>query len=100
MADTDQGAMMLIVISYDIEDDQVRTRLANQLKDFGPRVQFSVFEADIHGAELQKLRRLLQRVNLGANDSIRLYQFCEACGKKVEIWGRGEVTQDRDFYIA
>ena len=34
----------LIVVSYDIPDDRRRLRLANTLKDFGIRVQYSVFE--------------------------------------------------------
>ncbi|RMG21471.1 MAG: CRISPR-associated endonuclease Cas2, partial [Methanobacteriota archaeon] len=42
---------MLIVISYDIEKDRTRSRLAKKLKDFGPRVQKSVFEADIGEGE-------------------------------------------------
>jgi len=91
---------MLVLISYDLEDNKTRTNLAHKLKDFGRRVQFSVFEADVHGKELTKLRTLLQEVDLGKHDSIRLYHFCEACVKKVELWGSGEVTRDQDFYIA
>ena len=91
---------MLILISYDITEDKVRTRLANKLKDFGPRVQFSVFEADINTTEeMDKLRQLLKDVKLKKEDSIRLYQFCENCLKKVKIWGKGEITKDKEFHI-
>ena len=34
---------MLTVVSYDVRDDRRRTRLAHALKDFGERVQYSVF---------------------------------------------------------
>ena len=54
---------MFILISYDISDDKKRTRLAKRLKDFGPRVQKSVFEADVKTEELNKLK---------INDIIRL----------------------------
>ena len=91
---------MLVLISYDIEDDKTRTRLAHQLKDFGPRVQFSVFEADVAAKELTRLKQMLGKVSLAANDSIRLYQFCETCFGKVKIWGKGVVTKDRELYIA
>lgn len=91
---------MLIVISYDIESNRTRTRLAKQLKNFGPRVQRSVFEGDIGAAELEKLRLLLGRVKLAKDDSIRLYPICAACADKIEIWGCGEVTRDKDYYIA
>jgi CRISPR-associated protein Cas2 len=90
---------MLIVVSYDIEKDRTRTRLAKKLKDFGPRVQKSVFEADVGEEELQTLRVILGKVKLGEEDSIRLYQFCAACDDKITIWGVGEVTEDEDYYI-
>lgn len=90
---------MLVIISYDIEDDKTRTRLAHQLKDFGPRVQFSVFEADISESELRRLTKLLAAVDLAKDDSIRLYRVCEACAEKITIWGSGKVTQDQDYYI-
>lgn len=91
---------MLVVISYDIEDDKTRTRLAHKLKDFGPRVQLSVFEADVSDKELQRLKKMIDQVELAKDDSIRMYQFCEACFKKVKIWGSGEITKDRAYYIA
>ena len=91
---------MLVVISYDIEDDRTRTRLAHKLKDFGPRVQLSVFEADVSDKEFQRLKKMINNVKLGEADSIRIYQFCEACFKKVKIWGSGKVTKDRAYYIA
>lgn len=91
---------MLYLISYDIEDDKKRTRLAHKLKDFGRRVQYSVFEADINEEEIIKLQTLLGKVQLGKNDSLRLYRLCGECRKQIKIWGKGEVTKDREYYIA
>ena len=91
---------MLIIISYDIEKDRTRTRLAKKLKDFGPRVQKSVFEADVKQTELAKLRQTLDKVELKNEDSIRLYLICAECAGKVDIWGIGQVTKDAAYYIA
>lgn len=90
---------MLILISYDLEDDRGRTRLAKLLQDFGPRVQKSVFEADVQPKELERLCAKLAKIQLGKEDSIRLYQLCESCLPKIRIWGRGKVTKDQPFYI-
>jgi len=90
---------MFVLISYDIKKDKTRTRLAKKLLDFGPRVQKSVFEADINDKELEKLQQLLGAVELGKEDSVRLYRLCAECKNKVHIWGVGEVTTDKDFYI-
>jgi len=89
----------LVIISYDIQDDRVRTRLAKKLKDFGTRVQKSVFEADINEKELTRLLKLLNSIVLEKDDSIRLYQICAACDQRITIWGVGQVTRDQDYYI-
>jgi len=91
---------MLVLISYDIENDRTRTRLAHKLKDFGPRVQYSVFEADVNAVELERLFKKLEKVQLGQHDSVRVYRLCGECAKSIKIWGVGQVTKDRDFYIA
>jgi CRISPR-associated protein Cas2 len=91
---------LLVLISYDIEKDRTRTRLAKKLLDFGKRVQYSVFEADINNDELKALIKLLKKVKLNGNDSIRLYRLCADCIGKIEIWGTGEVVKDCEYYIA
>ena len=90
---------MLLLISYDIESDRTRTRLAHKLKDFGPRVQLSVFEADVTTEELEGLYKKLGKIKLGKEDSIRVYRICGECANNIKIWGVGEVTKDRQFYI-
>lgn len=88
-----------VIITYDITDDNVRTKLANKLKDFGKRVQYSVFEGDITEVEKANLKEMLSKVKLDEDDSIRLYSLCKACVKSVEIWGSGEVTKDPEVVI-
>lgn len=90
---------MLVLMSYDIEDDKKRTKLARRLRDFGPRVQKSVFEADINEQEIVRLTDILVKTKLDKGDSIRLYRICAECVKNIQIWGLGEVTRDRDYYI-
>ena len=90
---------MYILISYDITKDKTRTKLAKKLLDFGPRIQKSVFEADINEKEMKEILALLKKTNIKKGDSIRLYKICESCKKNVQIWGSGEVTEDKEFYI-
>lgn len=90
---------MLILISYDIEEDKKRARLARKLRDFGPRVQKSVFEADVNDKELERLKDILSAIKLKSCESIRLYRICSTCAKQIEIYGQGEVTKDKDYYI-
>ena len=40
------GAPMHYTVAYDITDDKRRNRVAKILKDFGTRIQYSVFECN------------------------------------------------------
>lgn len=88
---------MLIVVSYDLPDDRRRTRLAHALKDFGERVQYSVFEC--RGDRLDLLRDKISKLIDPKQDSVRIYRLCQECRGKVEILGLGKVTEDPDVYV-
>ena len=90
---------MLTVVAYDVPDDRRRLKLANAFKDFGERVQLSVFECDLDEKELAALeKRLLKLVNL-EKDSVRIYRLCAECRARIEIHGLGVVTEDPEVYI-
>lgn len=89
----------MIVVSYDVPDDRRRTRLAHALKDFGERVQYSVFECRLTGEQVGRLRkRVVAEIDAG-EDRVRIYRFCDDCGEKVEILGEGRVTEDPEIYV-
>lgn len=88
---------MLIVVSYDLPDDRRRTRLAHALKDFGERVQYSVFEC--RGDRLDLLREKINKLIDPKEDSVRIYRLCQECRGKVEILGLGEAAEDPDVYV-
>ncbi len=90
---------MFVVISYDIEDDKKRYKVSQILENFGTRVQYSVFECIITDQQLKEIKEKTKNIIDKENDSIRFYIICEACLKKIEIIGIGEVTKDMDFYI-
>ena len=90
---------MLTVVSYDIVDDSRRTKLAKVLKDFGARVQFSVFECRLDLAQLESLAQRLRKVIDEAKDSVRIYRVCQECAVKTVILGKGQLTQDPDVYV-
>jgi CRISPR-associated protein Cas2 len=90
---------MLIVVSYDVRDDRRRTRLAHALKDFGERVQYSVFECRLDSEALENLRRRVERLIDPEKDSVRIYRFCKECAAQIEIQGTGILTEDPDLYV-
>jgi len=89
----------MTLVAYDVANDRRRLRLAKALKDFGRRVQYSVFECHLDPAQLDRLRGRLQRLVDEEHDSIRIYRLCGTCGGGVEILGQGVVTEDPEVYI-
>jgi CRISPR-associated protein Cas2 len=90
---------MLILVSYDVPDDRRRTRLAHALKDFGDRVQYSVFECRLTGDPLAALHRRIEREIDPQEDSVRIYRLCLECEKKAEILGQGTPTEEPGVQI-
>lgn len=90
---------MLIVVSYDVPNDRRRTRLAHALKDFGERVQYSVFECRLDAEALDKLSRRVQALTDPKEDRVRIYRLCLNCEREVEIQGPGKLTEDPEVYV-
>jgi len=90
---------MLIVVSYDVVNDRRRTRLAHALKDFGVRVQYSVFECLLDAEALETLRRRAEKLIDPSEDSLRIYRLCRECEGKAEILGTGKTTEDPDVFV-
>lgn len=81
---------MLYVISYDIEDDRRRNRIARYLEALGQRVQYSVFECELTPAQHRAVRvELEERIDRMA-DSVRLYPVCATCAAAIERLGAVE----------
>lgn len=83
---------MWIVVCYDVntETSAGRRRLrrvAQICKNFGQRVQKSVFECSVDEMKYEELRRkLLKEVKLDT-DNLRLYRLTEPKEKRVEEYG-------------
>ncbi|RJO61278.1 CRISPR-associated endonuclease Cas2 [candidate division WS5 bacterium] len=89
---------MLHIVSYDIPDDKKRLRIAKTLRDFGSRVQYSVFECIIDDKGLEIMTSRISRI-ISEEDSVRIYALCGKCLGTVKILGRGNLTKDEDVYI-
>lgn len=83
---------MMVLITYDVSTDsdggkRRLRRVARACKDFGQRVQFSVFECEVEPAQWVQLRaRLLKEID-AATDSLRFYQLGANWQARVEHVG-------------
>lgn len=90
---------MFYLITYDIEEDKKRNKIAKLLEDYGTRVQYSVFECAIDYNQLEEIKKKAEDIIDKKKDSVRIYRICEGCLKEISILGSGEITKDLDFYI-
>ena len=74
-----------IVATYDIVDDKRRNRVLKAMKNFGPRVQKSVFEFHLDPDRFNQMKKICKRLIDLKKDSIRFYIICESCRKKTKI---------------
>lgn len=77
----------LLIVAYDIADDKRRRKIANELQNFGERMQQSVFECDLTDTQFADLRMRLGRLIKESEDSIIYYPVCEACESKIQRVG-------------
>ncbi len=91
---------MFCLITYDIQEDRKRNRVAKILKDYGERVQKSVFECNINEKMLERMIKIIEKsINL-ENDGFRVYEMQECQKANVLIIGKGKVIDDdKDFQI-
>lgn len=90
---------MLYLVSYDVTDDRRRGHVMESLKDFGRRVQYSVFECNLDESALEELVGRLEFEVDPATDSCRLYRLCESCAGEVRILGKGDRYSEPGFVI-
>ncbi len=83
---------MFYVVCFDIVDDRIRYRAVKILKQFGYRVQKSVFECpDLTEKQFIRLKTRLEACIDVTQDSVRYYYLSKDCLWRTECSGIGEL---------
>ena len=91
---------MFYVVSYDIADDTRRTRVHDTLRNYGTRVQYSVFECELEPGQLTELQTRLHGFARPVEDNIRYYRLCKDCIEQTVVVGQRPLAADPDYWIA
>ena len=70
---------MRYIISYDISDDKRRRLIVKRLMKSAHRIQYSVFEAELSGAEQRGLWRDLNGIVDPDQDGLLMIPLCMRC---------------------
>ena len=73
--------------------------VARACRDYGQRVQFSVFECVVDAAQLALLVHALEREIDASEDSLRIYRLQEPRARHVQVLGRTPMYDQRDPLI-
>ncbi|MDP2645309.1 MAG: CRISPR-associated endonuclease Cas2 [Desulfobacterales bacterium] len=91
---------MFYLVCFDIVEDRKRTRVVKIIKQYGHRVQKSVFECSrMTEEQFLKMIRRLENIIDHTRDSVRYYPLCKGCLNKVEFSGIGEVPREILFAV-
>lgn len=87
---------MYYVIAYDIVCDKRRNKVSHILKDYGERINYSVFECQISSKTFDQLKkRIHKEIDLN-EDSVLFFRLCLECKKKTESMGILKPFQDTE----
>ena len=89
----------MIVVSYDISDDKLRTKFSKYLSKFGNRLQYSVFEIDnskrIVDNIVTDIKNRFEKC-FTQQDSVIIFKLSSSC----EVLRFGYAKNDeKDFFI-
>lgn len=80
----------MIIISYDISDDKLRTQFSKLLDKHGRRLQYSVFEIKNSARLIKLIKSHIEHYfakRFAMTDSVFILPVCEWCEKKVyRLW--------------
>ena len=98
---------MIIVVGYDVNTETAKgrrrlRRVALACKDYGQRVQKSVFECDLTDQDRRDVYSQLKSIMVRwdePEDSVRFYKICATCLRMVEIIGAGKIELREQFIL-
>jgi CRISPR-associated protein Cas2 len=96
---------MFVIVSYDVATDEGKgqrrlRRVAKACKDYGQRVQYSVFECIVDPAQWAKLKeRLISEINPD-KDSLRFYYLGSNWHHRVEhVGAKASIDQEGPLIV-
>lgn len=83
----------MLLVSYDIANDKVRTKFSKYLSKFGFRLQYSVFEISNSETVLKNIQAEIENVYMKAfteEDSVIIFDLSATCKKTCYGYAKNE----------
>ena len=89
----------MLLISYDISNDKIRTKFAKYLFKFGVRLRYSVFEITNSDTVLANIENEIKNVYMKTfteEDSVIIFNLSASCKKTCYGYAKNE---EKDIFI-
>lgn len=88
----------MLLLTYDITDDKLRTKFSEFIQQYGDRVQYSVYKIKNSDRVLNNIQLTINKKfakRFSKTDSVYIFAICEGCKKKVLKFGNS-VYEDKE----
>ena len=91
---------MLRLIAYDVKQPKRLRRMAMLCKDFGIRVEYSVFECDLSDNDFKCFWQRANDLIDTDEDRIIAYSLCQSCVSRIQYGGNTtQLTDKKNVYV-
>jgi len=91
---------MNMIVAYDIADPKRLNHVAKIIKDYGTRVQKSIFEVTVDTKHFMEMKARIENEIVPAEDGVKFFPLCEKCAGTLENIGNGIfIDPDKEYYV-
>ncbi len=88
-----------MIVAYDIADPRRLNRVAKIIKDYGVRVQKSIFEVKVDEKRFKEMKKRVEEIIEKEEDGVKYFPLCEKCAGTVEVIGQGMYVDPDEEYV-
>ena len=89
-----------MIVAYDIAEPKRLNRVAKIIKDYGTRVQKSIYEVKLDDKRFMEMKTRIEGEIEAAEDGVKYFPLCEKCAGTIENLGNGIfIDPDKEYYV-
>lgn len=90
---------MNMLVAYDIADPKRLQRIAKVMKDYGQRVQKSIFEVEVTPRQFSVMKWRTEAEMVPSEDGVKYFPLCGRCCDTVITYGRNMRIEEQGSYL-
>jgi CRISPR-associated endonuclease Cas2 len=93
----------MLIISYDFADNKVRAKFAKFIKQYGEKIQYSVYQIKNSQRILKNILAEIEhkyKKNFKNTDSILIFSICNGCKSKIIRYGSAKHEESEVVFLS